>query len=125
MEIGFRNSYIFLLSVGKRPVVLQVMTSFFLEEPTNIKDAWKIHIKFALDFFNSIKTIIYVCASRIYISIFKFESGRPIGSIELYQSWLKENNNARGLCDIFVSCHSLFLLGTFHVAKGVVEVDQG
>jgi len=24
MEIGFRNSYIFLLSVGKRPVVLQV-----------------------------------------------------------------------------------------------------
>jgi hypothetical protein len=49
------------------------MTSFFLEELTNIKDAWKIHIKFALDFFNSIKTIISVCASRIYISTFNLK----------------------------------------------------
>lgn len=70
MEIGFRNSYIFLLSVGKRPVVLQVMTSFFLEEPTNIKDAWKIHIKFALGFpqFNQ-NNAFYMFIKDLYINL--------------------------------------------------------
>jgi len=86
------------------------MTLFFLEEPTNIKDAWKIHIKFALDFFNSIKTMISAYNKNLYINI---------GSFEPYQSWLKENNNARGVWDIFVGCQSLYLRYSFHVADGV------
>lgn len=39
---------------GPVSLITRLGTSFFLEGPTNIRDAWKLYIKLALNFFNDL-----------------------------------------------------------------------
>lgn len=73
----FSNFFLYFLALtdnwwkdckaGPLSQITRLGTSFSFDEPTNIRDAWEIYIKLALDFFNSIKTGVCLCIKDLYI----------------------------------------------------------